>query len=111
MKIQKKMTLAQRQEMARIFKNMLRDEKMYDAWGPAIKGLYEQTIEWFFVPFKSNDLPAIECDQREITNDKREVIDVIYKFKLTLVFPFASELRRSIVLEKEIKQASLDGII
>lgn len=111
MKTEIKLTVAQRQELARIFKNMLRDEKMYDAWGPAVKGLYEQTIEWYFVPFKANDLPAIECEQREVTNDKREVIDVIYKFKLDLVFPFAKELRRSILLEKEMKKAAIDGIV
>ena len=106
-----KLNQAQRDKLAQIFKGMLRDEKFYDSWGPTLKSLHEEAIVWYFTPFKGNNLPPVPCDSREELDDDGNVVDVSYKFKLELTITLIKELKRIVVLEKEIKQASLNGYV
>lgn len=113
MKIELILNTGQRTELARIFRSMLREQKMYAIWGPELKGFYEQSIDWFFIPFKGSYtmFPPVECDQRDIKNDDGIVIDTVYKFRMDIVFPQIKQFKdRSIILEKELKKVFLDGI-
>ena len=113
MKAELRLSGAQRSMLASVFKNMLRDEKMYDIWGPTIKSFYEENITWYFTPFKAtlDKLPPIECDQRDDKDDKGNVIKTIYKFRIELIFNTIKEMRRTIVLEKEITKGSIDNVV
>lgn len=113
MKTDVKFTVAQRNELARIFKEMLRDEKMYEVWGPAIKAFYEESISWYFNPFKAtfDKIPPLTCDIREDRDEKDNLLNVVYKFRIELVFSAIKEMRRTIVLEKEINKGSLDNVV
>lgn len=113
MKTKVKFNIAQRNELARIFKEMLRDEKVYTTWGPSLKAFYEEHIAWYFNPFLAtyDKLPEVECELREERDDKDVLINVVYRFRLELVFSAIKEMRRTLVLEKEINKRSLDNVV
>lgn len=111
MKTEIKLNIAQRNEMARIFKSMLREEKFWEVWGPQIKAFYEQYIDWYFIPFKGNELPPIQCNQRELSDKDRNITDIIYKFTIELTFNTIKDMNRSIVMEQEMSKSSIDMIV
>jgi len=113
MKTKLKLHSAQRNELTRIFRNLLREEKFYDSWGPTLKGYYEDSIVWYFTPFKGTIemLPPIECDVREERDEDENLINVVYKFKMELNFNGIKDLKRSILLEREINKGSLDSVV
>ncbi len=113
MKVDLKLDIAKRSHLASIFCSMFRSEKIYQAMGPELKGFYEQTIKWYFTPFRAvyTKLPPITADQKDIKNDDDIVVDTIYTFELELVFNAVKGMNRSLKFEKEIRKGALDNVV
>jgi len=113
MKTELKLHTAQRNELTRIAKNLLREEKFYDIWGQYLKGYCENSIEWYFLPFKgtADVLPPVQCDVREERDDKDNLINVVYKFKIKLTPSAIKDSTHSVEIEFELNKGTIDAIV
>jgi len=105
-----KLSMAQRQTLAKIFNDEFRNNKLQDQLGSTQKAFYQEAVRSHFMPLRSPDLPAYPVEAKEIKDDDGVMVDTEYTFVIVLNFNQVGE-GTTLTITKPIKKSFLDHVI
>jgi hypothetical protein len=104
-----KLNMAQRQMLARVFNDELRNNKIHGQLGPTGKAFYGEAIRLYFMPIKSGELPGFPVESREIKDDEGNLVDTEYKFTVVVNFNQVGD-GTTLSLTKPIDKSFIDNV-